>query len=61
MINPDNLSLKLIDFNVSYFFDSSSSSFQSNLGTPLFKAPEMVQDKKYNEKIDIWGAGTVMC
>ena len=24
-------------------------------------APEMVDDKKYTEKIDIWGAGTVMC
>jgi len=21
----------------------------------------MVNDKKFNEKIDIWGAGTVMC
>jgi serine/threonine protein kinase len=24
-------------------------------------APEMVADKKYTEKIDIWGVGTVMC
>jgi serine/threonine protein kinase len=24
-------------------------------------APEMVSDKIYDEKIDMWGAGTVMC
>lgn len=29
----------------------------TNTGNPNFQAPEMVQNFKYDEKIDIWGVG----
>lgn len=29
-------------------------------GTPSYFAPEILQDKFYNEKVDIWGLGCVL-
>lgn len=30
-------------------------------GTLQFMAPEMVKNQKFNEKIDMWGAGIILC
>lgn len=27
----------------------------------MFIAPEMDQDSKYNQKIDLWGVGCILC
>jgi serine/threonine protein kinase len=32
----------------------------SRVGTEIYKAPELVQGKDFNEKIDIWGAGCML-
>jgi len=29
-------------------------------GTEKFMAPEMLQNQKFNEKIDVWGAGCIL-
>jgi serine/threonine protein kinase len=31
------------------------------MGTKLFMAPELIKEKSFNEKIDIWAAGCVLC
>jgi len=46
---------KLIDFGLSRFIDKKVP-FSSNVGTPLFMAPEM-RSGKYNQACDIWSLG----
>lgn len=29
------------------------------LGSPLYMAPEIIQNKNYNEKVDIWSIGVI--
>jgi len=33
----------------------------SQTGTPAFKAPELVKGENFNQKIDIWGVGCILC
>jgi serine/threonine protein kinase len=33
----------------------------STVGTKLFMAPELVRNKNFNEKIDLWGVGCCLC
>ena len=37
------------------------SSMMTNTGTQAFMAPEMVLKKDFNEKVDEWGAGCILC
>ncbi len=32
----------------------------SGIGTPLYKAPELIKREDYNEKVDIWAFGCVL-
>lgn len=54
------IQLKLIDFNISMQCDKDFLML-SSAGTEIFKAPEMVAGKNFNEKVDLWGAGCVLC
>ena len=53
--------LKLIDFNVSQTVKDDTFAMFSHTGTEAFMAPEMLENKQFNEKIDIWGAGCILC
>jgi serine/threonine protein kinase len=33
---------------------------ETHAGTPLFMAPEIIQDKKYDYRVDIWSLGTLL-
>jgi serine/threonine protein kinase len=48
---------KICDFGWSVY---EPKEFRKTLcGTPLYLSPEILQGKRYNEKIDIWALGTL--
>ncbi|ATZ80470.1 serine/threonine protein kinase [Bodo saltans virus] len=56
--------LKLADFGFSRYFNSENDT-QINLmtsfcGTPLYMAPELLIDKKYDSNADLWSFGIIM-
>ena len=53
-----NSSIKLVDFGFAEVFNPKKG-LNEVLGTPLFIAPEIISDKKYNSKADIWSLGVV--
>ena len=48
--------IKVTDFGFSSFFDPKKG-LNDIVGTPLFMAPELIKEQKYNEKVDIWSIG----
>ena len=65
-----NLELKLIDFNIAKAIKRSDTSCYSEsqmsmksmtqIGSPLYAAPEVYSTNFYTEKIDIWGVGIIL-
>ena len=51
----DELLIKLVDFGFAEYF-GNNKKFKGTLGTPLFMAPEMIQRKRYDTKVDVWSA-----
>jgi len=59
--SADDVEIRLIDFNISQKAQDSSFNMISKTGTELFMAPEMISKGNFNEKIDVWGAGCILC
>ena len=57
--NVSDLTVKLTDFGFANFYDPEEGGFTDVLGTPMYMAPEIIQKKKYDHKVDIWAAGVV--
>ena len=66
-----SLNIKLIDFNISKIVEPSTMSEESRfsmisfklmtqVGSPIFAAPEVYSNDCYSEKIDVWGVGIVL-
>jgi len=51
--------LKLADFGFASYF-SGEQTKSSLRGSPLYMAPEMVLDRKYDAKVDLWSVGVIM-
>lgn len=51
--------LKIIDFGFACFIPESGQ-MEEKLGTPVYQAPEMVDDKKYDYKVDLWSLGILL-
>eukprot|EP01156_Anaeramoeba_ignava_P006077 Anaeramoba_ignava/a347683_55.p1 GENE.a347683_55~~a347683_55.p1 ORF type:complete len:2217 (+),score=613.13 a347683_55:83-6733(+) len=65
-IKPENIliddqnNIKIIDFGLSNFFHPNDL-LQTFCGSPLYSAPEVISQKKYDgRKSDIWSAGVVL-
>ncbi len=56
--NDNNFEIKISDFGFSCFFDPIEG-LELFLGSPLYMAPEIIQNKIYNEKVDIWSIGVI--
>jgi len=58
-----NFNLKIADFGFSYQFrkgEGDKSKMRTELGTKGYMAPEIIQNKKYDEKTDIFAAGVIL-
>lgn len=56
----DNCSIKLCDFGFARALSRTTLVLNSIKGTPLYMAPELVQEHPYTEKIDIWSLGIIL-
>ncbi|KAL3317630.1 Mitogen-activated protein kinase 11 [Cichlidogyrus casuarinus] len=48
----------IMDFGMARNIDDNSLT--SNVTTPLYMAPEMVLNRRYDEKVDIWSLGCIL-
>ncbi|CAD8133301.1 unnamed protein product [Paramecium octaurelia] len=54
----DNFELKIADFGLASYTESELQI--KRCGTPGYVAPEILQDQKYNEKVDVFSAGIIL-
>jgi len=58
LIGQDGL-LKVSDFGWSRFIDEDSFAVTLG-GTPLYNSPEILSNRPYTQKADVWGLGCIM-
>lgn len=51
--------LKVSDFGWSRFIDEDSFAMTLG-GTPLYNSPEIIKNRPYTQKADVWGLGCIM-
>jgi serine/threonine protein kinase len=65
-IKSDNIlmgaggTVKIADFGFSVQLTQESQARSSVLGTPYWMAPEVIRERPYGTKVDIWSAGVVL-
>jgi hypothetical protein len=52
--------IKLGDFGIAKALEPGQSCAKTMLGTPCYFSPEIISDKPYNKKSDVWAAGCVL-
>lgn len=55
-----NGTIKICDFGFARVLSNTTLALNSIKGTPLYMAPELVQEHQYNEKVDIWSIGIIL-
>lgn len=55
-----NQNLKLADFGISRVLSSSKSRALSQVGSPAYMAPEIIENASYGVEVDIWAMGVVL-
>ena len=51
--------LKLIDFGMAHDI-KRGGKMKGKIGTIMFMAPEIIMDKPYDEKVDLWSTGVIL-
>jgi fused-like protein len=64
-LKPQNILIrdgvvKLCDFGFARKMSAATICLHSLKGTPLYIAPEIISEKPYNHKIDIWSLGIII-
>jgi NIMA (never in mitosis gene a)-related kinase 1/4/5 len=59
IILNENKRIKIADMGVCKIFSGKDPMEGSQVGTPLYLSPEIIQHKPYDMKVDIWGIGCV--
>mmetsp|Transcript_10638 Transcript_10638/g.20114 ORF Transcript_10638/g.20114 Transcript_10638/m.20114 type:complete len:1090 (+) Transcript_10638:312-3581(+) len=52
--------VKLCDFGFARLMSQNTMVLTSIKGTPLYMAPELVQEKAYNHTVDLWSLGVIL-
>ena len=52
--------VKLCDFGFALAMSSNTMVLTSIKGTPLYMAPELVQEQPYNHTVDLWSLGVIL-
>jgi serine/threonine protein kinase len=52
--------IKMADFGLAKELSSQSHLARTNVGTPFYMAPEIINEKDYDEKSDIWSLGCLL-
>jgi NIMA (never in mitosis gene a)-related kinase len=52
--------IKVGDFGLAKELSSQSKMAQTNVGTPFYMAPEIINEKAYDERTDIWSLGCLL-
>lgn len=52
--------IKLGDFGIARVLDATKDYAKTMVGTPYYLSPEIIEDKPYNFKSDIWSLGVVL-
>eukprot|EP00003_Mantamonas_plastica_P024080 TRINITY_DN444_c0_g1_i13.p1 TRINITY_DN444_c0_g1~~TRINITY_DN444_c0_g1_i13.p1 ORF type:complete len:468 (+),score=56.13 TRINITY_DN444_c0_g1_i13:193-1404(+) len=52
--------VKLCDFGFARSMSNNTIMLTSIKGTPLYMAPELVQEKPYNHTVDLWSLGVIL-
>jgi serine/threonine protein kinase len=58
--SPDYLHFKVGDLGVSRQVSEDTLMLQTHTGTPLYISPELLENKLYNERTDIWSLGVIL-
>eukprot|EP00871_Galdieria_phlegrea_P000679 jgi/Galph1/1611/GphlegSOOS_G276.1 len=58
--DEENCKLKLVDFGLANIFSSNNSAFYTLCGSPSYIAPEILFQKPYTAKVDIWSLGVII-
>ena len=60
MLTDDDV-VKLADFGLAKRYNSQEDQLmKTTYGTPYYQAPEILDEKEYNEKADLWSAGVIL-
>mmetsp|Transcript_32938 Transcript_32938/g.60604 ORF Transcript_32938/g.60604 Transcript_32938/m.60604 type:complete len:802 (-) Transcript_32938:127-2532(-) len=51
---------KLGDFGISRMLNSTTDLAKTQIGTPFYMSPELINNKPYSYKSDVWGLGCVL-
>ena len=57
-LDQEEFTIKIADFGYSRVLESDEAS-HSKCGTPLLMAPEVLQNKEYGHKRDVWAIGAL--
>ncbi|XP_011672831.1 serine/threonine-protein kinase 33 isoform X2 [Strongylocentrotus purpuratus] len=55
----DRLNIKLTDFGLSVVKGGVGSDIQNMCGTPMYMAPEVIDNQGYSQQCDIWSIGVI--
>lgn len=58
LADSDNINIKLTDFGFATTW-KQGEKLDLSLGSPLYMAPELVDEKEYDNRVDVWSVGVI--